>query len=195
MRLASASATRRAMLEAAGLKVSVHPARVDEDAMRASMQAEGARPRDIADALAALKAQKAGQRDPQALTLGADQVLDFQGRCHGKPETPEEAVETLTRMSGKPHVLYSAAAVWQDGAVIWRHVGQARMQMRVLSEGYIRGYVERNWEDIRHSAGGYQIEGEGIRLFTSIGTDYHAILGLPMVPLLNWMVLRGEIEA
>lgn len=195
LRLASASVTRRELLEAAGLRVSVHPARVDEDAIRAAMQTEGARPRDIADALATLKAQKAGAGEPQALTLGADQVLDFQGRCHGKPQTPDEAVAMLTRMSGQRHSLLSAAVVWQGGSAIWRHIAEARMQMRDLSEPYIQGYVARNWEEIRRSAGAYRVEGEGIRLFSSIGTDYHAILGLPLVPLLNWLVLRGEIEA
>lgn len=179
------------MLEAAGLCVSVMPARVDEDAVRLAMEAEAARPREIADALAALKAQKAAG---PGLTLGSDQVLEFEGTAWGKPATPDEAVAMLRRMAGKPHLLHSAAAVVEDGAVVWRHVATVRMRMRDLSDAYIDAYVARTWEQIRHCAGAYQIEAEGIRLFSSIGTDYHAILGLPLIQLLNWLALRGEIE-
>lgn len=181
------------MLEAAGLEVTVAPARVDEDAVRAAMIAEGARPREIADALAELKARKVGQTHPEGLTLGCDQVLDFDGDCLGKPETMGDATAMLQRLSGKAHVLHSAAVVFENGQPVWRHVAPARMQMRELSDAYIAAYVTRNWDRIRHSAGAYQIESEGIRLFSAIGTDYHAILGLPLVQLLNWLALRGEI--
>jgi septum formation protein len=195
LRLASASAVRRAMLEAAGLSVTVTPARIDEDALTGAMLAEGARPRDIADALAEMKARKVGLAHPQGLTLGADQVLEFQGAPLGKPATPEAAAATLRRLSGQSHVLHSAAVVYQDGAPVWRHVAPARMQMRPLSGAYIDGYVARNWQSIRHSAGSYLIEAEGIRLFSAIAADYHAILGLPLMQLLNWLILRGDIEA
>jgi septum formation protein len=194
IRLASSSAVRRALLEAAGLRVSVAPARVDEHAVREAMQADGARPREIADALAGLKAEKVAARHPEGLTLGCDQVLEFEGQALGKPDTPEAAGAMLRQMAGKPHLLHSAAVVVEGGQPVWRHVAVARMQMRALSARYIDAYVQRNWEQIRHSAGGYLIEAEGIRLFSGIGTDYHAILGLPLIQLLNWLALRGEIE-
>ena len=194
IRLASASATRRALLEAAGLQVTVTPARVDEETVRAAMSAEGARPREIAGALAGLKAERVGRQYPEGLTLGCDQVLDFEGEALGKPETPEAAVAMLRRMAGKTHQLHSAAVVCTGGEQVWRYLVSVRMQMRALSDSYIDGYVTRNWVQIRHSAGAYQVESEGIRLFSSIGADYHAILGLPLVQLLNWLALRGEIE-
>ncbi len=142
-----------------------------------------------------MKARKIGMQHPQGLTLGADQVLEFDGRVFGKPASPEAARASLRMLSGQSHTLHSAAVVYQDGAAVWRHVAPARMQMRRLSDDYIAGYVDRNWDSIRHSAGGYLIEAEGIRLFSAIAADYHAILGLPLVQLLNWLVLRGDIEA
>lgn len=182
------------MLEAAGICVTVVPARVDEDAVRLTMEAERARPCEIADALAGLKARKVAGQFSGGLTLGCDQVLEFEGAASGKPATPEAAVAMLRRMAGKPHLLHSAAVVVEDGEVVWRHVATVRMRMRDLSDAYIDAYVARNWQQIRHCAGAYQVEAEGIRLFSSIGTDYHAILGLPLIQLLDWLALRGEIE-
>jgi septum formation protein len=195
LRLASASTTRQAMLRAAGLQIEVVPARIDEAEVLASLAAEGVRPRDMADALAEVKARKVGRAHPQGLTLGADQVLEFQGQALGKPDSPQAAAELLGRLAGQVHHLHAAAVVYQQGAPIWRHVASVRMQMRPLTAAYIAGYVQRNWATIRHSAGGYLIEAEGIRLFSAIGADYHAILGLPLLQLLNWLVLRGDVEA
>ena len=193
LRLASSSAVRLAMLQAAGLNVVVSPARVNEPAVRDAMTAEGARPREIADALADLKARKVGLAHRNGLTLWADQVLDLDGQVLGKPASQDAARNLLLRLSGRTHVLHAAAVVYADGRPVWRHIGQARMTMRVLSPDYIDGYVSRNWDSIRHSAGGYLVESEGIRLFAAIGADYHSILGLPLVPLLNWLTSSGEI--
>ena len=102
----------------------------------------------------------------------------------------------LRAMSGKTHALHSAAVVYADGKPIWRHVATgADAGARRFRDGFIDGYVTRNWEDIRHSAGAYQIEAEGIRLFSAIGSDYHAILGLPLLPLLGWLHQRGDLQA
>lgn len=193
LRLASSSAIRRSLLESAGLDVEVVPARVDEDSVKTALIAEGARPREVADALAELKARKVGERHPEGLTLGADQVLDLDRSCLGKPETPQDAKAMLRAMSGKTHTLHSAAVVYEDAKPIWRHIAPARMQVRELSDSFIDRYVSAEWEQIRHSAGAYQVEGAGIRLFSSIGTDYHAILGLPLMQLLNWLHLRGDL--
>jgi septum formation protein len=195
IRLASGSAIRRQMLEAAGVKVDVVKPRVDEISARDALLADGARPREVADALAGLKARRVGEAHPGGITLGCDQVLEFEGTCYGKPETPDDAVQSLLMMAGKTHQLHSAAVAYETGKPVWRHISTARLTMLPLSETYVRSYVARNWEQIRHSAGAYQIEAEGIRLFSSIGTDYHAILGLPLLPLLGWLRLRGELEA
>lgn len=182
------------MLAAAGLTVEVVPARVDEDAVRVSMAAEGARPREIADALAELKARRVGEAQPQGLTLGADQVLEHDGEALGKAQTPAQAARQLARLSGQTHMLWSAAVIYEDARPVWRHIGQARMKMRPLTPAFIEAYLARTWDAVRHSVGCYQIEAEGIRLFESIGADYHAILGLPLLPLLNYLAVRGVLE-
>jgi septum formation protein len=195
LRLASASTTRHALLTAAGVAFTVTPARIDEEAVRAALLVEAVKPREIADALAELKARRVGEAHPEGLTLGADQVLDFDGACIAKSETPDDALALLRRLSGQPHILWSAAVIYEDGRPVWRHIGQARMRMRALSEAYLEDYLTRNWAEVRHSVGCYQIEAEGIRLFDSIGSDYHSILGLPMLPLLGYLATRGIIEA
>jgi septum formation protein len=195
LRLASGSTTRKKILADAGVPFHVTLPRVDEDSARAALLADGVRPREIADALAELKARRVGEAHPQGLTLGCDQVLDLDGEVVTKCATEDEARALLARMSGRPHVLWSAAVLYEDARPVWRHIGQARMKMRPLSTAFIDGYVARNWAEIRHSVGCYRIEAEGIRLFESIGADYHAILGLPLLPLLQFLTLRGVLEA
>lgn len=193
--LASASETRAAMLRAAGLSPQVLPARIDEEAIRAALQAEGAGPRDLADALAEMKARKLSDKHPGALVLGADQVLELKGEVFAKPETPDAARAQLRALSGKTHRLLSAAVVYRAGKPEWRHVGEARLTMHDLTGGEIDSYVTRNWESIRHSVGCYQIEKEGVCLMSRIEGDHFTILGLPLIPLLSWLRLRGEMPA
>ncbi len=191
--LASSSATRAALLRKAGLEITLRPSRIDEEAIRAALQAEGASPRDLADTLAEMKAQKISDRTPDILTIGADQVLDLKGEVFAKPAGQEEAIDHLCRLSGQTHRLHSAAVVFQSGKPLWRHVGEARLTMHPLSDSYIRDYVNRNWDSIRHSVGCYLIEEEGIRLFSRIEGSLFTIMGLPLVELLNWLRLRGDI--
>ncbi|TMV10747.1 Maf family protein [Arenibacterium halophilum] len=192
--LASGSETRASMLRNAGLVFDIERPRVDEEAAKAGLLAEQARPRDIADALAEMKARKVSARHPGAMVIGSDQVLDFQGQLLSKPDGPDHAIEQLSALRGQRHSLYSAAVIVQDGAPIWRHVGQVRLQMRDVSDAYLSAYVARNWEDIRHSVGAYQLEREGIRLFTAIDGDYFTVLGMPLLQVLNFLALRGDIE-
>ncbi|WP_417523399.1 Maf family protein [Marinovum sp.] len=191
--LASGSEIRAEMLRRAGLLVEVMPARVDEDSVKQGMLADQAAPRDIADLLAEMKAAKVAGKRPDALVLGCDQVLDFDGTLLSKPDTPEGAVAQLSDLSGKRHKLLSACVAFDNGAPVWRHVGVVTLSMRVLSPGYIEDYVARNWPSIRHSVGSYKLEEEGSRLFTTISGDYFTVLGLPLLPLLNWLAIRGEI--
>ena len=193
--LASQSTIRLTLLQNAGVAVQAHPARVDEEALRAALQAEDATPRDIADALAEAKALKLAQRHPQALVLGCDQILALGPRLFAKPTSRTEARQQLVDLSGQTHQLLSAAVLYHEGQPIWRHVGVARLTMRQASDAYLDAYLDRTWPAIQHSVGGYQLEVEGIRLFSAIEGDYFTILGLPLLPLLSYLSLRGFITA
>ena len=191
--LASGSEIRATLLRNAGLEVEVIPARIDEEAIKAGMLAEGAKPRDVADALAEHKARRVSAKHPEAFVLGCDQVAEVMGKLLSKPETPDAARAQLAELSHKTHTLLSAAVIYQAGRPIWRHVGVVRLTMREMSPGYIDDYVARNWESIRHSVGGYKLEEEGVRLFTNIDGDYFTVLGLPLTELLSYLIDRGEL--
>lgn len=193
--LASGSPIRAQLLRNARLVFDVIVPRIDEDAIRASLQHERASPRDIADALADAKARRIASRHPDALVIGCDQILALKDQIFGKPTTPAEAITHLTQLSGTAHTLYSAAVIYAQGEPVWRHIGQANLTMRPLTTPLIAAYVARNWDSIQHSVGCYKIEEEGPRLFTRIDGDYFSILGLPLLDLLSYLALRGTLPA
>lgn len=192
--LASGSAIRAQLLENAGVPFVVQTARVDEETAKRALLAENATPRDIADTLAEMKARKVSDKNPGAMVLGCDQVLDFDGQLLSKPETPEQALDQLKAMRGKRHMLLSAAVIYQNGEPIWRHVGQVRLRMRASSDAYLKDYVARNWDSIRHAVGAYKLEEEGVRLFATIDGDYFNVLGMPLLELLNFLAVKGVID-
>lgn len=192
--LASASTIRLQLLRNAGLTVSAEAARIDEETIRQSLEAEQAKPREIADTLAELKAEKLANRHPTALVLGCDQVLAFQGRVFGKPDTPDAARAQLTALRGQTHHLISALVLYDAARPIWRHISEAKLQMRDISDAYLDAYLARNWASAQQSVGAYKLEEEGVRLFSSIQGDYFTILGLPLLPLLDYLGARGFIQ-
>ncbi len=188
--LASGSPTRLQLLRSAGVPVTAEAPRLDEAAIRASLAAEDATPRDMADTLAEMKALRVATRHPQAVVLGADQVLDIDGEALGKPADRGELRAQLHRLRGRRHRLHSAVVIVADGVAQWRLVGEARLTMRDLSDAWIEAYLDRN-PDLGGSVGGYLLEGEGLRLFAAVDGDYFTILGLPLLPLLGYLEQRG----
>lgn len=193
--LASGSEIRAELLRNAGVAVDIVPARIDEEAIRAALEAEAATPRDVADTLAELKAQRIAAKHPDALVIGCDQVLAFGQNILSKPETPEIALAQLKSLRGQKHQLLSAAVIYGEGKPLWRHVGVVRLHMRDASDAYLADYVARNWNSIRHSVGAYKLEEEGVRLFTRIEGDYFNVLGLPLLELLSYLTLRGTLPS
>lgn len=191
--LASGSSVRAALLTNAGLRIAVQPAAVDEAAIVAALQAEGAAADEIADAVAGAKAQKASGRNPGQLVLGCDQVLAAGGTILRKAATVHEAATQLGGLSGNRHELYSAAVICLDGQPIWRFTGHVRLTMRILSDAFVADYLDRNWDELRHCVGCYQFEREGVRLFRHIEGDYFHILGLPLMEVLDFLTIRGVL--
>ncbi len=193
--LASASKIRLSLLQNAGLVVTSQAANIDEAAIRASLLADQASPGDIADTLAELKARKVAVRLPKQLVLGCDQILAFEGQCWAKPEDLPDARRQLRTLRNRTHSLHSSVVLYHESQPIWRYVGTARLSMRDVSDDYLEAYLSRNWPQVAHSVGAYQLEGEGVRLFSAVEGDYFTILGLPLLPLLSYLALRGFIES
>lgn len=192
--LASQSASRRAMLTAAGVPFDATAAGVDEDAVKAAMA--GAKARDLADALAELKAVKVSARAPERLVLGSDSVVALaDGSLLDKPESRDQAAEHLTRMSGSVHHLWSAAVIAEAGRPVWRHVEAARMHVRPLSPAFIQRYLDQEWPAIGGCVGCYRIEGPGVQLFMRIEGSQFTVLGLPLLNVLDYLRVRGVMPA
>lgn len=193
--LASGSAIRATLLRNAGVDFTVEIPRLDEETIRASLQAEQASPRDIADTLAEMKAQRIAARVPDALVIGCDQVLAHGRDILSKPSSPDQALAQLRSLRGSAHQLLSAAVIYERGKPVWRNVGVVRLRMRDASDAYLTDYVGRNWGSIRHAVGAYKLEEEGVRLFTRIDGDYFNVLGLPLLELLSYLTLRGTLSS
>lgn len=192
--LASKSAARRAVLSGAGVPFEVVVAGVDEDAVKTSMLAQGATPRDVADALAEIKAVKVSASRP-GFVIGSDQTLEFEGRLYDKAETVEAARERLQALRGKPHQLHSAVVVARDGAPIWHEVVSATLTMRDFSDEFLESYLAGEGEQALGSVGCYRLEGPGAQLFSAIEGDYFTILGLPLMGLLDLLRRHGVLSA
>ena len=186
--LASGSRARTRLLQAAGLDFICQPARVDEDAIRQTLEAGGKMPaEDVASILAEAKAGFIAEQYPLDFVVGADQVLEFDGRIITKAHSREEARQTLIQLRGKIHRLISAVTVVRTGAVLWRHTEEAELEMRDFSNEFLGRYLAAMGDRVTETVGGYEIEGRGIQLFSRISGDIFTIQGLPLLPLLDFL--------
>ncbi|QDX27107.1 Maf-like protein [Sphingomonas suaedae] len=192
--LASTSASRRAMLTAAGVPHEALAANVDEEAVKAALG--DVAPRDLADALAEMKAVKVSQRVPGTLVLGGDSVVGLEdGTLLDKPVDRADAQRHLKLLSGKRHDLYSAAVIAENGSAVWRHVDRARLWVRPLSDAFIAEYLDMEWPAISGCVGCYRVEGPGVQLFSRIEGSHYTILGMPLLNILDYLRTRGQLTS
>jgi septum formation protein len=191
--LASASPARAAMLAAAGVRAEQRPAAVDEADMKEALRADGVAPGDAALAVAELKARRIVSRAPGSLVIGADQILTCEGQWFDKPRNLDEARAQLAALAGRRHELWTAAIVLRDDARLWHEIAQARLWLRPCSDAFLDAYLDAVGALALGSVGAYQIEGLGVQLFARIEGDRFAILGLPLIGLLECLRVQGVL--
>ena len=189
--LASTSSARRLLLENAGLHFDTIAPGVDEEEVKLSLAAGNASAETVAVTLAEMKAMRVSQRQPQALVIGADQVLSCEGRLFDKPADVAAARAHLQFLRGRTHELVSALCVAQGGVRIWHYVGSARLTMRPFDDAFLEAYLARAGDSVTTSVGCYRLEGLGPHLFSRIDGDYFTILGLPLLALLPFLAAYG----
>lgn len=193
--LASASITRRSLLEGAGVPHIVEPSRVDEDEIKISLRAEGADGTAIAEVLAEAKAMYVSRKHPDRMVLGADQVLECDGQTYDKPVDLDDAFSQLQALRGKPHRLISYAVMARGGQRIWQAVDRATLEIRAdASDDFLHAYLEAAGDDAFNGPGGYRIESLGVQLFSRIDGSHFTILGLPMLALLDYLRANGVLK-
>ena len=190
--LASGSASRARLLAAAGVPFRVVPAGLDENPLKTQLR-EAEAP-GVATALAEAKAALVSRQEPSSLVIGADQLVEFEGRIINKCHDVAEARRVLAELRGKSHMLHSALVLARGGVVEWRHCSSARLTMRDFSEEFLTSYLAESGEAILSCVGCYQLEGLGAQLFDRIEGDYFSILGLPLLPLLAALRDKGVIS-
>lgn len=190
--LASGSAVRRMLLEAAGIPVEVRPTSIDERAIEARANLSTAA--DVAALLAREKALAGSIARAGRLVLGADQTLALGARRFSKPTDRNSAREQLLALRGHTHELHSAIAVVRDGKILFEHIAAARLTMRDFSDQFLDNYLNKIGSAATASVGGYQLEGAGVQLFDKIEGDHSTILGLPLLPLLAWLRRQGMLR-
>lgn len=192
--LASGSASRRALLAGAGIEARALKPNVDEDTAKQAMRVDGVSVRDQAMQLAEMKAVKISRSQP-GLVIGGDQMLNLEGEAFDKPRDLADAEQHLRKLSGKAHTLETAIVIAENGVPVWRHLARPKLTVRPLSEAFISGYVEACGEALLSTVGAYQLEGAGAQLFTRIEGDYFSILGLPLLPLLDYFRVRSMLPS
>lgn len=189
--LASASATRRDLLWAAGLDFEIRPAQVDESAVKRAARREGRSVEQAALLLAERKARSVSHQEPDALVIGADQILVCGDGWFDKPTSIASAREQLEALRGRVHVLVTAVVCTRGDERLWHYVGLPRLTMREFSDGFLDAYLAAEGDNVGSTVGAYRLEGRGIHLFDRVEGDHAAVLGLPLLPLLGFLRQHG----
>jgi len=189
--LASTSAIRRQMLDAAGVSFETVPSNVDEHLIKNQLSD----PVEIAAKLAGAKAAAVSAGRPEDWVIGSDSVVSVDGRIFGKPRDRDEAAGHLRFFSGREMHLTSAVALARDGEIDWLHGETARLQVRELSDAFIADYLHAEWPEVGYTVGVFRLEGRGVQLFERIEGDHFTILGMPLMPLLRALRGRGLLPA
>jgi len=195
MVLASASAARAALLAEAGLLLQADPAGIDERTLKSALHAKGTEAAQAALALAEAKALRVSARHQGMLVIGADQMLVLERRWFDKPESTAEAREHLLALRGRRHELVTAACVARDSMVLWRQVERPSLVMRDFSDAFLETYLAMVGADVLTTVGGYRLERRGVQLMARIEGDYFSILGLPLLPLLDFLRSEGVVPS
>jgi septum formation protein len=190
--LASASGIRLKILKDHGFNVRVIPAGIDEDEIKNSLLNERFASFDISRALAETKAKKISSKFINDMVLGADQVLDFKGKIFNKPENMESAVNLMQKLNGNSHFLFSSICLSKNNAVIWMHTEKVILQMKKLSDEFIKNYLDKVGLETIKQYGVYQIEGQGKELFEQIQGDEYSVMGMPIKQLMNYYKINEK---
>ena len=185
--LASKSKVRKKILEANNIKCIVEPSNVDEDLVKESLLKEKVSPEIISKNLAEIKANKISQKRSGDLVLGADSVIDLDGKIISKPADREEALEILKDLNGKTHYLISSVCISQNGMMIWNYSDKASLTMKQMSEVELKNYLVKISDEALYAYNVYQIEGEGRSLFSKIEGDENTIMGLPVKKIKEYL--------
>lgn len=188
--LASKSKSRRRLLEAAGVGFTAVSADIDEDEIKRT-EPDGCR---AALKLAAKKAETVSEKHSGAFVIGADQILEFEGKCFSKPLNMAEAAAQLCAMRGKTHSLINGVAVVKDGKTVWSTNTAVKVSLRNFSDDFLNYYLKTAGEDVCSSVGAYYLEELGAQLVERVDGDYFSVLGLPILPLFEFLRTCGELR-
>lgn len=183
------------MLRNAGVELITDPPAIDEASVKTALRADGASAADVAETLAELKATRISRVHPGALVIGADQMLQCGEVWFDKPADGDHVRAQLIALRGKTHILMSSAVAVRDGARLWHHTDQAKLTMRNFSDTFLDGYLAACGAEIAGSVGAYHLEGLGVQLFQRVEGDVFTILGLPLLPLLDWLRAQGVLQS
>jgi septum formation protein len=185
--LASKSSVRKKILEENKIRCIVEPSNIDEDSVKQSLLKEKATPEIISKNLAELKANKISQKISKKLVIGADSVIDLNGKIISKPINRNEALQILNDLNGKTHYLISSVCISQNGSMIWNHTDKASLTMKKMSEEELKNYLDKISDETLYAYNVYQIEGEGRSLFSKIEGDEDTIMGLPVKKIKEYL--------